>query len=559
MAFMKKVNVLLKKYHITILGIILIVATSIRLYKLDSIPPGVNRDEASIGYTAYSLLKTGKDEYGRVYPLSFQSFGDWKLSFYIYTTVPFVKLLGPSELAIRLPSAIAGVLTVLVTFFLTQELFLTSSFALLTSLLLAISPWHVHFSRVESESNIAALFTSVGVLLFLRGLKKNTFLPLSAIFLSLPYYIYHGNHITSSLLILGLIGIYRKSIPKNRFSLVSLVILIVLPTFIFSQTLRSADKTKLAGISIFGDPAVVYDNIEVPRNELSKTNPLLARLLYNRVSYAARTITGNYLKSFGPQFLFIQGGTNHAHNIENFGNLYLVEAPFFYLGILILLLRKKPRWSILLWWLLISPVASSITKDAPHSNRMFAVYPIPPILTVLGIMWIYTKLKKSRPVKDVFTILVSFALAINFGLYINRYFVEFPKNEAQYWGYGYKELSKILNQPEFLGKSVIISHPQYSPYIYLLFYGSYDANAYLKSVVRYPPTSDGFIDVKHFGRYDFRTIDWKKDITLQNTILVASPMEIPENIRENTTLVKKSIILPNGQIQFIIVETPKAL
>lgn len=102
---------------------ILFLAAFLRLYKISEVPPGVNRDEASIGYTAYSLMQTGKDEYGKPFPLSFQSFGDWKLPLYIYATIPFIKLFGLNELAVRLPSALAGTLTVLLTFFLVQELF----------------------------------------------------------------------------------------------------------------------------------------------------------------------------------------------------------------------------------------------------------------------------------------------------------------------------------------------------------------------------------------------------------------------------------------------------
>src|SRR5437762_2879939 len=101
---------------------ILFIAIFLRLFKLPSVPPGANRDEASIGYTAYSLLKTGRDEYARLLPLSFQSFGDWKLPLYIYTTVPFVAVLGTNELAIRLPSALAGIATVVVVYFLVIEL-----------------------------------------------------------------------------------------------------------------------------------------------------------------------------------------------------------------------------------------------------------------------------------------------------------------------------------------------------------------------------------------------------------------------------------------------------
>src|SRR3989344_6180036 len=112
--------------HKLFLLVIILLAAFLRFYNITEVPPGVNRDEASIGYTAYSLLTTGKDEYGRPFPLSFESFGDWKLPLYIYTTVPFVKLFGLNELAVRLPSVLAGTLTVLLTYFLVMELFYKS-------------------------------------------------------------------------------------------------------------------------------------------------------------------------------------------------------------------------------------------------------------------------------------------------------------------------------------------------------------------------------------------------------------------------------------------------
>ena len=104
-----------KVFFWLLLSVFFISALALRFYKFGEIPVGFNRDEASIGYTAYSLLKTGKDEYGKSFPLSFKSFGDWKLPLYPYLVTPFIKIFGLSEFAVRLPSALFGVLTVIVT------------------------------------------------------------------------------------------------------------------------------------------------------------------------------------------------------------------------------------------------------------------------------------------------------------------------------------------------------------------------------------------------------------------------------------------------------------
>lgn len=522
-----------------LLIIILLLAAFLRLYKLDQVPPGINRDEASIGYTAYSLVQTRRDEYGKPFPLSFQSFGDWKLPLYIYVTIPLVKMFGLTELAVRLPSALAGIVTVGLTYFLVNELFkksfLTSYISLLTSLLLAISPWHIHLSRVESESNLAVLFVIIALLFFFKGLKRPIFFLGSALFFALTYYTYHGNHVTTTLFIVGLVVLFRSVIPRAKEVFIAIGLFIILVSFILSQTILQADKTKLSGISIFGSPGIIHEKIEIPRNRYPDPNAWYVRLLYNRVTFTVATITGNYVKSFGPEFLFIRGGTNRAHNIENFGNLYLVEAPFLYLGIILLFFqRKEKNMKLLLWWLLIAPIAASITKDAPHTNRMFAIYPLPPILIALGIQKFLELIPKKLYLLGVIGLIALYSL--NVGMYLNRYFIQFPKNEAQYWGKIYADLYLRLSSPTLANKKIIVSHPEYSPYIFFLFYSRYDPKKYQETAVRYPPTEDAFVHVKSYDRYTFRQIQWDKDMYQSNTVLVDFTKDIPASIQQGDRL-----------------------
>ena len=517
---------------------ILFLSAFLRLYKINEVPPGVNRDEASIGYTAYSLMQTGKDEYGKPFPLSFQSFGDWKLPLYIYITIPFVKLFGLNELAVRLPSALAGIFTVLLTYFLVMEFYKAYNnykdynryIALLSALLLALSPWHIHLSRVESESNVAVFLTVSALLLFLKGLRdKPMLLALSLPLFTLTYYTYHGNHVFTTLLLIGLCVIYHRKILRTPAVIISTLVSLLLIAFILSQTFLGADKTKLSGISIFGDPFVVHEKIELPRTRSANPTGLLTRLRYNRVTYAIITITKNYINSFSPNFLFIKGGGNAAHNIKNFGNMYVVELPFFYAGILFLLYsifsKRSPlisqHSSLLLWWLLISPVAGMITKDAPHTNRMFTIFPLPPILTALGIIWLLHLLKKRTVLRYLAVLTMILAYSINIAYYLNRYYTHFPIEEAKNWGIGYKQLASIVTSEKYQTKQVIMARPEYSPYIFLLFYSKFDPATYQKTAVRYPPTDDDFVHVAAFDRFQFRDINWTLDPLQKDTILIA--------------------------------------
>jgi len=542
-----------KKLILVFLAIFLI-ASFLRLYELKNIPPGVNRDEASIGYTAYSILKTGSDEYGRSFPLSFQSFGDWKLPLYIYTVIPMVKLFGLNELAVRLPSALFGISSVIMTFFLIRILFKDNLLALGTMFLTAVSPWHLHLSRVESESNTAVFLTILAVTLFLKGIKKNEWLVvLSAVFFALTYFTYAGNHIFTTLLILGLTFIYRRELKVRKATLVASAVFLAMSGLIFSHTLFGADATKLSGISIFSDPSLVHAKIELPRSEHSNYSSFFVRLVHNRIIFALERLGQNYLSAYSPQFLFIKGGDNKAHNIQNFANMYLIEAPFLFLGLVYLIVLKKSREKKLaLWWFFIAPIAASITKDAPHSNRMFAIFPILPLITALGFYWVL-KSTFSKGWKRLFVLFIILLFLLNFAIYIDRYYVHFPRNEVENWGLGYKKLTEYISENFSSSKKIIISRPNYSPYIYILFYNKFDPLLYQKTAQRYPPTEDKFVHVRAFQRYEFREINWVEDLKLPDAVIAEWTDQVPGFVKFYPS--RHEIILPDGRSMFTVIKT----
>src|SRR4030067_954837 len=131
-----------------LLIIIVILAAILRFWQLGQNPPSLDWDEAAHGYNAYSILKTGRDEYGYKFPLYFRSFDDYKPPIYTYLVVPSVALFGLNDFAVRFPSATLGVVAVIFCYFMVFELFKNKPVALLASLFLAISPWHLQFSRV---------------------------------------------------------------------------------------------------------------------------------------------------------------------------------------------------------------------------------------------------------------------------------------------------------------------------------------------------------------------------------------------------------------------------
>ena len=132
---------------------IFLISLILRLY-LSSYPP-LLWDEASLGYNAYSILKTGRDEYGKLLPLIFKSFGDYKPGLYVYLSAPFIAILGLNQLAVRLPSILLGSLTPIFLYLLITALNpKKKKLATISALLLAVTPFHIHFSRGAWETNI---------------------------------------------------------------------------------------------------------------------------------------------------------------------------------------------------------------------------------------------------------------------------------------------------------------------------------------------------------------------------------------------------------------------
>jgi len=152
-----------------LLIVIILLAFILRFYKLGNYP-ALNADEAAIGYNAYSILETGKDEHGNFWPIHFQSFNDYKPGLYFYLVMPFIKIFGLNGWAVRTPNAFLGVATVALIYLLAQELIKKRKkiknqkragleindnpkdmLPILSAFLLAVSPWHIHFSRGDGR------------------------------------------------------------------------------------------------------------------------------------------------------------------------------------------------------------------------------------------------------------------------------------------------------------------------------------------------------------------------------------------------------------------------
>lgn len=470
-----------RKIFIALFAIIFCLGIFLRFYQLGNIPNSLDWDEASFGYNAYSLLQTGKDEYGETYPLTFKAFGDYKQPVYMYMDVISIALFGPNAFAVRFPSALFGSLSLIFVFLFTRELFkklkYANEFALLSMFFFAISPWSIQFSRGAFEANVSLFLVISGAWLFLRGLalKKQWYFVVSVIILSLSTYTYISQKVVVPFIFAALV-VYGFSYLKKKKVFISVLIL----GFIVLNSLWLFNTNSVArgqGVFFANQQTQL---LEEPIRQMQidqNNNDQLGQLLHNRRVVYAQTLISNYLSHFNPLWLYMHGDEVKRHHAPGFGLMYLATLPLLLLGIYYLLSKHfSVAWPLFVWFL-VAPLASALTFEAPHSLRSLVFLPTWHIFEAAGVLFLIQMIKRRWLINGVLA-LFAFLLLINFVYYFHQYFTHTNTDHQKDWQYGYKEAIEAIPAGE---NQVIFSKNFEQPYIFYLFYTKYDPQKYLNT------------------------------------------------------------------------------
>lgn len=483
----------------------------LRFFMLGKHPISLNLDEVAIGYNAFSILKTGHDEYGASFPIAFRSHDDYKAPLYIYLTTLPVAILGLNAVSVRIVSAIAGSIAVLFTYLLVKELIGTEKkwkgLPELTSFLLAISPWHIQFSRAAFETNLSSLLLIIGLWSFLKARKKAWYWFISAVSVGLSLYAYHSAKVFVPMIGAYLLFLFRDRAWSKKYTAIlsaSLFFIIVLPVLLFSFSPEG--QLRFKGTNIFSTPTGLYEN-RLQRVEVyNKGKPIQARLFHNDPLSGSIVILKNYLKHFDFGFLFFETGMPKSHT-PNVGLLYLWELPFLLLGVYWMYEQKFTYRGLVGIWLLLTPVASALTWDTPSSTRTNIVHPMLPIIVAIGLLMFFRKINKKY--LKIAKILITFTAIFFFFNYLHNYYVVAPSKFGSGWQVGYKELVDY-SESELAGlESIVVSTRLKQPQNFFTFYSQYDPQKYLE--IDGGTVSGGFDEQNNkFGRYQFKRIDWKQ-------------------------------------------------
>ena len=226
--FFKKI---ITKFNLVFLLIIL-TAVFLYFYRLSNNPPGFYSDEAVVAYNSYSILKTGRDEYGQFFPVLFRFFGSYTPGLFVYFLVPFIKIFGLSVLTVRGVNAFLMISTGIILYLFLKKLLPKQNkyFFLLSLLCYYLTPWSVFNARLGYEVTFAYfLFCLAAYLLSQKKLSSAFFI------LSLSTYAAHPYRYLSPLIILIYLLIFR---PKLKDCVKYLVpaFIIQIPHFFMLST-----------------------------------------------------------------------------------------------------------------------------------------------------------------------------------------------------------------------------------------------------------------------------------------------------------------------------------
>lgn len=494
---------MLKNKNKLLLLFIFFIAFILRFFKIGDFPISLNRDELALGYNAYSVLKTGRGEHGEgPWPLTFISFGDYKMPGHIYLMTPFIKLFGLNDFSVRIASAITGTLAVLLVYLLVTQIFVQNKkIALFSSLFLALAPYHIHYSRVAYETQIAFFWQILGFWLLLRFkqtyVKLLGLLPLllamftynAPVFLILPFsllffYFYRQDF-------------FSKKTRKSTFIFcLGLILIYGLYFFSFRET-----NQKKSEATIF----TRKDYVEEVNKNIDYAHQMgipikVARLFFNKPIKIAFEFGKRYVDSFNPGYLFFGGDREPFSDLTPAGipNIYPYLLPFLIIGFYFLFKnRQKKEYKLLFLWLLLSNLTSGFVNVSPNTYKLLDFHLIIIIIAAIGLWACLHQVKKYE---QLFKYFLTAVLGFGFFHFLICYFIVFPKRSPRLWLPEFDTAVKSLKQKEFDHLFVSGECNLGLAYIYFAFYTPFEPEDFINQAQR---SQLGFQRVERYDKYIF--------------------------------------------------------
>ncbi|RJQ24510.1 hypothetical protein C4577_07660 [Candidatus Parcubacteria bacterium] len=456
--YIYKLKLIIKNTKVIILTIIL-VSFVLRFANITSSPPALYGDELTMVYDAYSILHTGYDQTGQFLPLTF-SMGAGRPAGYVYFSIPFVALFGPTAIGVRMLSVLSGVGITFLMYLLGRKLF-SEKLGIIAAALLAISMWDISLSRGGFEAHFALFLMLLGTYLYLLFSQRPLLLIISAFSFGLAVHTYPTYKLILPVFLLLLLWYqpiykYLSTLRSKIAIFISVAILLSAAYLTIQQALISSSETRFLSINIFAQEdlkKLIIEKINIERN--SSSLPLLFRpVLHNQPLEYIFVLGEYYLKNFSLDFLFFHGDKNPRHNMSTMGELYIVEIFLVILGLRYFSQISRKLTVVLLLWLLISPIPASLLLDL-HALRNAFMLPSLILFSAAGILYLLNAPKTK--LFFYFKILILVGFIFQFIVFWERLFFIAPQLFSNFWSYSAKKAVEFAVSNRNNYKYIIIS------------------------------------------------------------------------------------------------------
>ncbi len=516
----------LHAWHWVLFALIAAVAFGIRFYRVGDVPAGLYCDEAGLGYNAFALANYGIDENGVRWPLFSWSFVSYKNPVFIYAAMFPIKVFGLSEMSLRLTSVLFGWVTVLALFWMLTELWGATS-ALFGSFLLAVTPWHIHMSRIAFELISFPCLFMIGMVFLVRAIRRGGFnWAVAMFFFGLTPYSYAIANLFVPLFLGGVFVLFFKEILKHKISFFAGIVVILLTVAPF-----------------------VHFNLTKPRtDQYFKRNSWVTQA--KPLKEKADIFLRNYQGYYGADFLFRKGDPLIRHSVSGHGELYWSFLPLIIGGLGLISWTPSRFRLMMLWWLLTFPIGAALMHEEMSATRSIIGSPLPAILGAFTCVTVLSWIMRIR--WRWLAILIALSLTgfllicivRDVRAYQTRYFDSYYKQSARgIYGfqYGYRELYEYM-------ESVKDDYPQRfltatdvnMPYIFALFYTRKDPH--------------DWVNGRRTGYQEFKPDEFRRYEVDKPTLFAVRPNEV--NYFEEYD-VKREIIGPDGVTEFVIIDLKK--
>lgn len=509
----------------TLIFLAMVVAAALRFYKLGSIPPGLNQDEAANGYDAYSLFLTGRDHLGHAFPLAgLESLGDWSSPLLTFLTIPVVGLFGLTVETVRGVAALFGVLAVPAIYWLAVELFGLRRLGVVAAWLIALSPWHMHLSRWAIPPTTVPTMVALTLLALVWSVNRRSSrgIVVTGIVTGLTVLGYPTMKLYVPLLGLAALAVYWRELlhfSKEALGYAAGAVLLIAGPTLYLSTRDPGGRARFDQESIFKQA-----NIHVDAAFLAK----------------------QYLAYFTPKYLFVSADNDPMHLPGRYGIELWALAPLLLLGLLgcvYAVVRRgadEGRWfpwlkrqpaALLLLALALYPVPGALTKPSPLALRGAQFIPLAALFAAIGLTIAGEVI--ARVLNGRQTTVAQAALAVVLllpatpellGRY-RYYFTDYADTVVWHYQYGLREAIEFADARQGEYSEIWVDRTN-QPYILVLFFTRADPSTVHRElrVRRQPPYFNG---VDAFGKYRFGDPFGGKQTTLPVLFTISRPAGTP--------------------------------